>query len=77
MDLEQIILQCYAALHRQALAILRHPSDAEDAVQTACLKAWEHYQELHDEKRCGSWLSTIVYHECMTILRRQRRQHHL
>lgn len=73
MDMERIINQRYGDLYRQAMAVLKHPYDAEDAVQTACLKAWEHYHELLDESRCRSWLNTIVYHECMTILRHRRR----
>lgn len=73
MDMERIINQRYSELYRQAMAVLKQPFDAEDAVQTACLKAWEHYHELLDESRCRSWLNTIVYHECMTILRHRKR----
>lgn len=73
MDMERIINQRYSELYRQAMAVLKQPYDAEDAVQTACLKAWEHYHELLDESRCRSWLNTIVYHECMTILRHRKR----
>lgn len=73
MDMEKIINQRYGDLRRQAMAVLKQPFDAEDAVQSACLKAWEHCHELLDESRCRSWLNTIVYHECMTILRHRRR----
>ena len=72
-DMERIINQRYGDLYKQAMAVLKHPYDAEDAVQTACLKAWEHYHELLDESRCRSWLNTIVYHECITILRHRKR----
>ena len=72
-DMERIINQRYGDMYRQAMAVLKHPYDAEDAVQTACLKAWEHYHELLDESRCRSWLNTLVYHECVTILRHRRR----
>ena len=71
--LETVINQQYGELYRQALAILKQPCDAEDAVQTACLKALEHCQELLNETRVGPWFRTIVYRECMTILRHRRR----
>ena len=73
MDMEKIINQRYGDLRRQAMAMLKQPFDAEDAVQTACLKAWEHSHELLDERRCCSWLNAIVYHECIAILRRRKR----
>ena len=70
---EEAITLHYSNLFNFAISILGKPYDAEDAVQTACLKAWEHCHELLDESRCRSWLNTIVYHECMTILRHRRR----
>ena len=73
MDMEKIINQRYGDLYRQAMAVLKQPYDAEDAIQTACLKAWEHCHELRDENRCRSWLNSIVYHECITILQHRRR----
>lgn len=72
--MEKLITDQYAYLYRVALYIIKIPYDAEDAVQTACLKAWEHYHELRDECRCCAWLSTIVYHECMTLLRHRLRE---
>lgn len=70
---EEAITLHYSNLFNFAISILGKPYDAEDAVQTACLKAWEHCHELLDESRCCSWLNSIVYHECMTILRHRKR----
>lgn len=73
VQIEKIITEKYDLLYYMALFIVKEPHDAEDAVQTACLKAWEHCYELLDESRYCSWLKSIVYHECMSLLRHRRR----
>lgn len=60
-------------LLRCALAVVRHPYDAEDAVQNACYKAWLHQQDVFSEQACLPWLRKIVFHECVSILRRRSR----
>jgi RNA polymerase sigma factor (sigma-70 family) len=57
-------------LRRLLLALLRHPADAEDALQQVFLKLLEHHHSL----RAGtakSWLFTVAYHEAMTVRRRR------
>ena len=72
-ELEIVICQQYIKLYKYALSILRRPCDAEDAVQSACLKAWINHR--HTAVRiCTAWLKTIVYRECMTILRARAKQ---
>jgi len=55
--------------HRLALGLLRSPSDAEDAVQSALLNAWRHFGQFRRGSDLKPWLLTIVANEC----RRQRR----
>ena len=43
-----------------ALSILRHPQDAEDAVQEGILKAYRKRKSLRDEDRFEAWITRIV-----------------
>lgn len=70
--LEKVIEQHYKELLREALCILKQPHDAEDAVQTACLKAWSRFPYAAVNV-CEAWLKVIVYRECITIIRRRSR----
>ena len=73
MALQRTMEQAYTLLLRGAMAMVRHPYDAEDAVQSACCKAWMHQRELRSEQSCLPWLRKIVYHECLSILRERSR----
>lgn len=55
--------------YRLALGMLRSQSDAEDAVQSALLNAWRHFEQFRRDSDLKPWLLTIVANEC----RRQRR----
>jgi RNA polymerase sigma-70 factor (ECF subfamily) len=57
------------AAHRLAVGVLRSPSEAEDAVQEAVLKAWQHFDQFRRGSDLKPWLFTIVANECR---RRQR-----
>lgn len=69
---ERVIEQQYKELLREAVHILKQPFDAEDAVQTACMKAWSSCQHTA-VNNCEAWLHVIVYHECIMILRNRLR----
>lgn len=73
LALQETIEQKYTLLLRSALAVVHHPYDAEDAVQSACCKAWLHQQEILSERSCLPWLCKIVFHECVSILRKRSR----
>lgn len=73
LALQRTMEQKYTLLLRCALAVVRHPYDAEDAVQNACYKAWMHQQDIFSEQACLPWLRKIVFHECVSILRRRSR----
>ena len=71
--LQRTMEQDYMVLMRRALAVVHCLSDAEDAVQTACCKAWQHQQDIHSEQACLPWLLKIVFHESISILRQRSR----
>ncbi len=53
--------------HHMAMWLLRHPSDAENAVQDAFIKALKAFDRWHGENAKG-WLLKIVRNTCMTKL---------
>ena len=55
---------------RLAHGILRSPSDAEDMVQEATLKAWRTIRRFQVGSDFKSWYLTIVANECRQTLRR-------
>ena len=59
-------------LFRIARAILRDDSEAEDVLQEAYVRAFEHLGRLEDLSAVATWLSRIVVNEAKARLRRQR-----
>ncbi len=58
-------------LHRMAMSMVHTRADAEDAVQQALMKAWQHRQKAHPGRE-RAWLMRILINECYTLLRRKR-----
>ena len=59
--------------YRQALSILRDPHDAEDEVQNALWKAFEHLEKFEGNSLFSTWLTRIVVNQCLMRLRKQKR----
>ena len=58
---------------KTALIILRHPSDAEDAVQTALVKTWQHLGSFRTGSVFRPWFLRIVANESKNLrMSRQR-----
>jgi RNA polymerase sigma-70 factor (ECF subfamily) len=57
-----------------ACRILRDPGLAEDAVQTALIRAWHDLRSLRDHDRFEPWLHRILTNECYAEARRRRRR---
>ena len=57
--------------YRIALAILRDPDQAHDAVQESAFKAWRKLGQLHEGKPARPWFLAIVANQC----RSERRTH--
>src|SRR5262249_4809638 len=60
-------------LWRVAGAITQNASDAEDAVQEACVLAWRELPRLRDHAAFDAWLTRIVVNACRGVMRRTRR----
>ncbi len=56
-----------------ALSILRDKSDAEDEVQNALWKAYEHIGQFQQDAKFSTWLTRIVVNQCLMRLRQTRR----
>lgn len=56
-----------------ALSILHDRSDAEDEVQNALWKAFEHLRQFNRDAKFTTWLTRIVVNQCLMRLRQQKR----
>ena len=70
-DFDALIGPHLEAGYRTALAILRNPDEAHDAVQESAFKAWRKLAQLHDGEAARGWFLAIVANQC----RSQRRTH--
>jgi RNA polymerase sigma-70 factor, ECF subfamily len=66
------------AYFRFALRMLGSRDDADDALQSAFVRAYRKLADCRDPARFGAWLYQIVINECRTLaLRRDRRERRL
>lgn len=63
----QLIMTRERMLSRMAMAILKHPEDAADAVQDAVLDAWQSLPQLRQPGSFNAWLLRILIHSCYRI----------
>jgi RNA polymerase sigma-70 factor (ECF subfamily) len=70
-DFDALIGPHLDAGYRTALAILRDPDAAHDAVQESAFKAWRKLNQLHEGKPARPWFLAIVANQC----RSERRRH--
>jgi RNA polymerase sigma-70 factor (ECF subfamily) len=55
-----------------ALRLLRHRTDAEEALQDAFLRAFQALDDFRGEAKFGTWFYKIVYNVCLTRLGRTK-----
>jgi RNA polymerase sigma-70 factor (ECF subfamily) len=60
-------------LYRTARAILRDTNEAEDVMQDAYVRAYEHLAEFEGRARFSTWLTRIAANEAMARARRRKR----
>ena len=60
-------------LFRVLRALLRDEAEAEDVLQDAYVRAYEHLDQLQQPERLSSWLTHIAVHEAKARLRRRGR----
>lgn len=58
---------------RAARAILKRDDEAEDVMQDAYVRAYEHLGEFRGDAGFGTWVARIAVHEAFARLRRERR----
>lgn len=68
----ECFLQLQPLLERVALHYLHQRQDAEDAVQSAYLRAFLHCHGLRQDAHVQSYLVRIVINECMNVLRKKK-----
>jgi len=56
-----------------AVSIVRDKQDAEDEVQNAFWKAYEHIGQFQRDAKFSTWLTRIVVNQCLMRLRQMRR----
>jgi RNA polymerase sigma-70 factor, ECF subfamily len=61
------------AAYRLACAILRDPTDAQDATHDAFVQAWQKWSTLRDPDRFQAWFDRILINTCRNRLRRTTR----
>jgi RNA polymerase sigma-70 factor, ECF subfamily len=70
---EHIMRRHNQRVYRAARAILRDDSEAEDVMQDAYVRAYEHLHEFEGRARFSTWLTRIAVHEAFARLRRAKR----
>src|SRR5258708_8065722 len=69
-DFDALIGPHLDAAYRTALAILRDPDAAPDAVREASFKAWRKLNQLHEGKPARPWFLAIVANQSRSARRR-------
>jgi RNA polymerase sigma-70 factor (ECF subfamily) len=65
----ELVRRYQQAGYRAALKVLRHPADAEDALQEAFIKAYVYLDSYSSRYRFYTWFSTIVRNVALSHLR--------
>jgi RNA polymerase sigma-70 factor (ECF subfamily) len=72
--LYEIIMRRYnQRLYRVARAILRDPEEAEDVMQEAYVRAYQHLDQFAGRAAFATWLTRIAVHEALARLRSRTR----
>jgi RNA polymerase sigma-70 factor, ECF subfamily len=61
------------AAYRLARAILRDPTEAQDATHDAFVQAWRKWSTLRDPDRFAQWFDRILVNTCRNRMQRSRR----
>jgi RNA polymerase sigma-70 factor (ECF subfamily) len=69
----ELMLRHRNSAMKVALSILRDRQEAEDEVQNAFWKAYEHIGHFQGDSKFSTWLTRIVVNQCLMRLRQLRR----
>ena len=64
-------------LYRAARSILRNDGEAEDVMQDAYVRAYEHLDQFSGRAKFSTWLTRIAVHEALARQRRRNRYQEL
>ena len=70
---EELMRRYQTPAMKVAMSIMRHHHDAEDEVQNAFWKAYQHIGQFNREAKFSTWLTRIVVNQCLMGLRKARR----
>lgn len=70
---DELMRRHQTAVMKIALSIVRDKQDAEDEVQNAFWKAYEHINQFQRDAKFSTWLTRIVVNQCLMRLRQGRR----
>ncbi len=70
---EELVRRHQPGCLKLAISVLHEREDAEDEVQNAFFKAWEHLGRFQGDSKFSTWLSRIVLNQCLMRLRQTRR----
>lgn len=73
-ELEKLILENQEYLYRLAFSYMKNDADAQDAVGEAIVTAYEHRYTLIKKESAKSWLIKILINQCITMLRKQKKE---
>lgn len=69
--MERLLIRAQEVAYRFSLLVCGHPEDAEDVMQDALLKTYEHVGRIDDPSAFRTWLYTTVRNAC--LMKRRRR----
>lgn len=69
----ELVRRSVTSSRRLALSVLKNQDAAEDALQDALSQAWEHVPRFLGESKFSTWMSRIVFNQCLMYLRRAKR----
>ena len=69
--MEQLLNRAQEVAYRFSLLVCGHPEDAEDVMQDALLKTYQHVQRIDQPDAFRTWLYTTVRNAC--LMKRRRR----
>jgi RNA polymerase sigma-70 factor (ECF subfamily) len=74
---EQLMRRNNRRVYRAALAIVKDDREAEDVMQDAYVRAYEHLGEFQGRARFSTWVTRIAVHEALARTRRRGRHESL
>ena len=68
--MERLLMRAQEVAYRFSLLVCGHPEDAEDVMQDALLKTYQHVSRIEDPAAFRTWLYTTVRNACLMKRRR-------